>query len=110
MSGLRHIEYCKGAQLEENRKAKGDFMIEPLKPPKKDRKQRIKNENANRKRVRIPLEPKTPEDLQRRMMGWVMVAFGLLKVAGIDPARLIEKTDELPSEIDLDGPIQEVEK
>jgi hypothetical protein len=38
------------------------------------------------------------------MQGFVMIALGLLKFAGIDPAKLIEKADEFPSEIDLDAP------
>jgi len=73
-----------------------------IKPPKKDRKQRIKDQNAERKRAHIPRDPKTPEELERQMQGFTMIALGLLKFAGIDPAKLIEKIDEFPSEIDLE--------
>lgn len=87
-------------------------MIKPQKPPKKDRKQRIKDENAKRRRPPILRDPKTPEELERQMQGFTMIALGLLKVVGIDPARLIEKAseDEFPSEIDVDSPLGKVER
>ena len=75
-----------------------------IKPPKKERKQRIKDQNSERKRAHIPRDPKTPEEFDRQMQGFVMIALGFLKIAGIDPARLIEKADEFPSEIDVDTP------
>lgn len=74
------------------------------KPTRKERKRKIKDGNANRKQTRRPFEPKTPEEFNRQMEGFSMLVLGLLKVAGIDPARLIEKADEFPSELDLDGP------
>jgi len=79
-------------------------MIEPPKLPKKGRKRRIKDQNAEKKRAYIPRDPKTPEELERQMQGLTMIALGFLKVAGIDPTKLIEKAEEFPSEIDLDTP------
>jgi hypothetical protein len=79
-------------------------MIKPPKLPKKERKSKIKDQNAKRKRTHILRDPKTPEELERQMQGFTMIALGFLKIAGIDPARLIEKADEFPSEIDLDTP------
>jgi hypothetical protein len=81
---------------------KGHPMIKPEKPPKKDRKQRIKDQNAKRKPINPLRDPKMPEELERQMQGFTMIALGFLKVMGIDPARLIEKADEFPSEIDLE--------
>jgi hypothetical protein len=79
-------------------------MIKPEKPPKKDRKQRIKDQNAERKRAYVPRDPKTPEEFEEQMEGLTMIALGLLKFAGIDPTKLIEKTDDFPSELDLNTP------
>ena len=78
-------------------------MIKPPKLPKKERKQRIKEQNAKRKRPYIPRDPKTPEEFDRQMQGFTMIALGFLKFAGIDPTKLIEKaqTDEFPPEIDI---------
>jgi hypothetical protein len=79
-------------------------MIKPEKPPRKDRKRRIKDQNAERKRAYVPRDPKTAEELERQMQGFTMIALGFLKIAGIDPTKLIEKAqaDEFPSEIDLE--------
>jgi hypothetical protein len=79
-------------------------MIKPEKPPKKDRKQRIKDQNAKRKLINPLRDPKTPEELEQQMQGFTMICLGFLKVAGIDPTKLIEKAqaDEFPSEIDLE--------
>lgn len=74
------------------------------KPTKKERKRKIKDQNAKKKQIPRLIEPKTPEEFDRQMQGFAMVVLGLLKVAGVDPARLIEKAEEFPSEIDLDGP------
>lgn len=78
-------------------------MIKPEKLPKKDRKQRIKDQNAEKKRAYVPRDPKTPEEFELQMQGFTMIALGFLKIAGIDPARLIEKAqaDEFPPEIDI---------
>ena len=78
-------------------------MIKPEQPPKRVRKQRIKDQNAEKKRAYVPRDPKTPEEFERQMQGFTMIALGFLKIAGIDPAKLIEKAqaDEFPSEIDL---------
>jgi hypothetical protein len=83
-------------------------MIKPEKPLKKVRRQRIKDQNAKRKRINPLCDPKTPEEFDRQMKGFMMIALGFLKVAGVDPARLIEKAqaDEFPSEIDVDDPPQ----
>jgi len=80
-------------------------MIKPEKPPKKDRKRRIKEQNAEKKRAYVPRDPKTPEEFDRQMEGFTMIVLGFLKVAGIDPTKLIEKAqaDEFPTEIDLDA-------
>jgi len=76
---------------------KRDSMIEiKPEPPRKQ------NQKAKRKRPHVPREPKTPEEFDRQMEGFVMVVLGILKVAGIDPAKLIEKADEFPAEIDSD--------
>jgi hypothetical protein len=77
-------------------------MIKPEKPPKKERKQRIKDQNAKRKRAYVPRDPKTPEEFDRQMEGFMMIALRFLKFAGIDPTKLIENADEFPSEIDLE--------
>jgi hypothetical protein len=82
---------------------KEDSMIEiKPEPPRKERKQRIKDQNAKRKRLYVPREPKTPEEFDRQMEGFMMVVLGILKVAGIDPAKPIKKADEFPAEIDSD--------
>jgi len=76
-------------------------MIKPPKPPKKERKRKIKSQNAERKRAYVPRDPKTPEELEQQMQGFTMITLGFLKIMGIDPATLIKKADEFPSEIDI---------
>lgn len=74
------------------------------KPVKKKRKNQIKDQNAEKKRARIPRDPKTPEELERQMEGFTMIVLGFLKIAGVDPSKLIKGAEEFPSEIDLDAP------
>jgi hypothetical protein len=73
------------------------------KPTKKERKKRIKDQNAEaKKQPRRSPDPKTPEEFDRQMQGFMMIAFGMLKVVGIDPAKWIEEAqaDEFPEELD----------
>jgi hypothetical protein len=71
------------------------------KPLKKERKERIKGQNAKRKKPPLIRELKTREEFDRQMEGFAMLIFGLMRIVDIDLSELIEK-EQFPSEIDVE--------
>jgi hypothetical protein len=70
------------------------------KPIKKERKRRIKAQNAERKTKREPLKPMSPEERARIEAATLMILDGLFYLfVGHRLAELTRK-DEFPSEID----------
>lgn len=84
-------------------------MVKHPKLSKPERKRRIKDQNKKKKGTRsVSYDAKTPEELKRQMEGFFMIAFGLLKVVGIDALKVAEeikaKAAEFPSEPHFKSP------
>lgn len=65
-----------------------DDEIRGLTP--KPRKARVKAQNAKRKGRPAPRPELSPEEFERAMTGFIMMAEGLLHILGVDPAELID--------------------
>ena len=80
-------------------------------PEKKERKNRIKNQNAKAKKIPPPPmlsggkrpepePPMTQEEFNRSLTGFLMILEGFMRIAGIDPSEMMK--DEFPSELDVE--------
>lgn len=71
-------------------------------PDRKERKRRIKEQNE--KASEQKREPMNPEDLDRVVDGFMMIVFGILKVANINPMTGLKEAEGFPSELPEEFP------
>jgi len=73
------------------------------KPEKKERKKRIKDQNAERKASRplIP-EPQSPEEFNRQMQAFGMIFFGVMELLSPGAIKELVESEPFPSELDVE--------